>query len=197
MFHRETHRFAPGPAARAARPGITRASGRDNIASRPDRTGVTSVASTLWGAGSLDGGMSQTTELEQSGRSGAGRQRVANQKPAGQVDASPAELLELLDAEYTQEILEATGREARSARELAERCGASRPTVYRRLNSLQEVGLVDTEMEYDADGHHRALFEATLEAVSVDVTGDGLSVTVTTTTPDEPPTRTLRRGSRS
>ncbi len=109
---------------------------------------------------------------------------------------SPTELLGLLDAEYTQEILEAVGREARSARELAELCGASRPTVYRRLNSLQAAGLVETEVEYDADGHHRTVFETTLEAVSVDVTDDGLSVTVTTTTPDEPATRAEQRRSR-
>jgi predicted transcriptional regulator len=139
--------------------------------------------------------MTQTTGLERSERPTPDGQRAANDETA-QVDVSPAELLELLDAEYTQEILEAVGREAKSARELAERCGASRPTVYRRLNSLQEAGLVDTEMEYDADGHHRAVFEATLEAVSVDVTGDGLSVTVTTTTPDEPATSAPGRRSR-
>jgi DNA-binding transcriptional ArsR family regulator len=140
--------------------------------------------------------MSEAVGFERSGRSSADKQPAASEEAADQVDVSPAELLQLLDAEYTQEILEAVGRESRSARELAELCGASRPTVYRRLNSLQEAGLVDTEMEYDADGHHRAVFEATLEAVSVDVTGDGLSVTVTTTTSDEPGSRAQRRRSR-
>jgi len=100
----------------------------------------------------------------------------------------------LLDAEYTQAVLEAVGEEAKSAGEVAELCDASRPTVYRRLNSLQEVGLVDTEMEYDADGHHRTVFEATLELVSVDVTGDSLSMTVTRHDP-EPGTRAERRRS--
>lgn len=140
--------------------------------------------------------MSEAIGFERSGRSSADKQPAASEEAADQVEVSPAELLELLDAEYTQEILEAMGRKARSARELAEACGASRPTVYRRLNSLREAGLVDTEMEYDADGHHRAVFEATLEAVSVDMTGDGLSVTVTTTASDEPATRARRRRSR-
>lgn len=140
--------------------------------------------------------MSEAIGFERSERSSAERQRAADGEVTDQGGVSPAALLDLLDAEYTQEILEAMGREPKSARELAELCGASRPTVYRRLNSLQEAGLVDTDMEYDADGHHRAVFEATLEAVAVDVTGDGLSVTVTTTTPDEPATRAQRRRSR-
>ncbi len=141
--------------------------------------------------------MSEAIGLERPTQSRTGRQNTKDeQAERTQPDVSPAELLELLDAEYTQEILKAVGREAMSARELAGQCGASRPTVYRRLNSLQEAGLVDTEMEYDADGHHRAVFEATLEAVSVDVTGDGLSMTVTTSTADEPSTRAERRRSR-
>ncbi|MFT4881156.1 MAG: putative transcriptional regulator [Natronomonas sp.] len=155
-----------------------------------------SVAGTLWYEGADRGGMSEAAGFERSRRSNAEARQTANGEAANQVEASPTELLELLDAEYTQEILEAVSREARSARELAELCGASRPTVYRRLNSLQAAGLVETEVEYDADGHHRTVFETTLEAVSVDVTDDGLSVTVTTATTDEPTTRAEQRRSR-
>jgi hypothetical protein len=39
---------------------------------------------------------------------------------------------------------------------------------------------------YDADGHHRTVYEATLEAVAVDVAAGGVSVSVATTdSPDE------------
>lgn len=95
------------------------------------------------------------------------------------IEPSSEEILGLLDAEYTQSILEATRDESKSARTLAEECGASRPTVYRRLNSLQDAGLIESSMVYDADGHHRTVFEATLEAVSFSVTANGLSVTIT------------------
>lgn len=95
------------------------------------------------------------------------------------IEPSSEEVLNLLDAEYTQSILEATRNEAKSARSLAEECGASRPTVYRRLNSLQEAGLIESSVVYDPDGHHRTVFEATLEAVSFSVTANGLSVTIT------------------
>jgi predicted transcriptional regulator len=99
------------------------------------------------------------------------------------------ELLELLDTEYTQRILEAVRTEPKPARALAEECDASRPTVYRRLNSLQEAGLVETSMTYDADGHHRTVFEATLESITVDVRDDGFSVTITTSAKDRSPSR--------
>lgn len=101
---------------------------------------------------------------------------------AGETDREtpPGEILPVLDAEYAQRILEAIRTEAKPARRIAAECDVSRPTVYRRLNALEEAGLVETGMSYDADGHHRTVFEATLEALSVDLTEDGLAVTVTT-----------------
>jgi response regulator of citrate/malate metabolism len=96
----------------------------------------------------------------------------------GEPDPEPEELLALLNAEYTQAILTAIQTEAKAARTLAEECNASRATVYRRLNRLQEAGLVDSDMVYDADGHHRAVFETTLDAIRLDVTASGLSASV-------------------
>ena len=107
-------------------------------------------------------------------------------------ERAPTDLLALLNAEYTQSILETIRAEAKSARAIAEECGASRTTVYRRLNALEGAGFVDSTMTYDADGHHRTVFETTLETVSVDVTRDGLSVTVTTSDADRPSTRAPR-----
>jgi DNA-binding HxlR family transcriptional regulator len=97
---------------------------------------------------------------------------------------TPATVLEVLDAAYTQDILEAIQPEPKSARELAEECGASRPTVYRRLNSLQDAGLVGTDMLVDADGHHRTVFEPTVERVAVELTDAGLAVRVDGEAPD-------------
>jgi DNA-binding HxlR family transcriptional regulator len=106
--------------------------------------------------------------------------------------AASEELLALLDADYTQSILEAIRTEAKSARALVEECGASRPTIYRRLNSLEEAGLVESAIAYDPDGHHRTAFEATLETVAVDMTDDELSVSVSTKEPDRTPTQTIQ-----
>jgi predicted transcriptional regulator len=98
---------------------------------------------------------------------------------------APTDLLSLLNAEYTQTILETVWAESKPARAIAEACGASRTTVYRRLNALEDAGLISSYVVYDPDGHHRTVFETTLEAVSVDVTSDGLSVTVTTSDPGQ------------
>jgi DNA-binding transcriptional ArsR family regulator len=102
-------------------------------------------------------------------------------------DVAPTTLLELLDDEYARGILEATVEEAVPARELAERLDASRATVYRRLERLEEAGLVEPAMTYDVDGYHRKVFRATLRSVTVTLEGGAVeaSVDVTDVT-DEP-----------
>jgi len=114
--------------------------------------------------------MNRTTALDRSTPTGPTEREL------------PAEdLLALLEADYTRTILAAIRSDPKPARALVEECGASRPTIYRRLNSLQDAGLVESRMAYDPDGHHRTVFESTLERVAIDVTDDGLSVTVITT----------------
>ena len=132
--------------------------------------------------------MSEAVALERAEeRSHTGRTtpREREREREREPEVSTGELLGLLDAEYTRTILEEAGEGAKSARAIAEACGASRATVYRRLDCLQDVGLVETGMEIDADGHHRTVFESTLESVSVDVTEEGLSTTVTTSAPEQ------------
>lgn len=79
----------------------------------------------------------------------------------------PEELLSLLGEDYTHDILAMTREEAVPAREIADRLDISRPTVYRRLNSLQEAGLVDTSLALHSEGHHRQQFRATVDEVSL------------------------------
>jgi DNA-binding transcriptional ArsR family regulator len=100
----------------------------------------------------------------------------------GDTEAAPttSEFVELLDARYTKALLEAIRTEAKPARVLAEECGASRPTVYRRLNSLVDAGLVESRMSYDTDGHHRTVFKAAVERVTVELDDSGLSLTLST-----------------
>jgi predicted transcriptional regulator len=121
----------------------------------------------------------ETMSLKQLERPGAG----GTEQDAGE-EPEPTDLLRLLNAEYTQAILEAIRLDAKPARAIAEEVGASRPTVYRRLNALDDAGLIDSDTAYDADGHHRTVFETTLEAVSVDLASDGFSMTITTTGSD-------------
>ena len=90
--------------------------------------------------------------------------------------AEGKELLDLLSDQYTARILEALSVEPRTARELASLCDMSRPTVYRRLDRLQEHGLASTDEELDPDGHHRKVFATCLERVTVELVNDDPTV---------------------
>jgi DNA-binding transcriptional ArsR family regulator len=111
------------------------------------------------------------------------RHRATRSSDAGSgsradVATPPSDLFELLNDDYSRTILRATVEESLSARELIDRCDASKPTVYRRLNRLDDAGLVETRMAYDPDGHHRQTYRATIDSVTVSVTGEGIETDV-------------------
>jgi DNA-binding HxlR family transcriptional regulator len=83
--------------------------------------------------------------------------------------AEGTEILDLLGDEYTSRILEALSVEPRPARELVSVCDMSRPTVYRRLDRLENHDLVSTDTTIDPDGHHRKVFATTLERVTIEL----------------------------
>lgn len=85
---------------------------------------------------------------------------------------------ELLEDEYARSILAETSTEALSATELAERCEASSPTVYRRLERLQELNLVEAEQRLDPDGHHYRRFSTRLERVTIELVDGEYQVSV-------------------
>jgi DNA-binding transcriptional ArsR family regulator len=82
------------------------------------------------------------------------------------------QLLPLLGDECVMEILQAIGDTAAPARDIAETVGVSRTTVYRRLDRLQEAGLVQTSMLYNPDGHHKQQYELAVDRVHLNI-GDG------------------------
>ena len=88
------------------------------------------------------------------------------------------EVLSLLDDEYARTILIETSKEPMSADALAERCDASPPTIYRRIERLAEHDLVASEQQLDPDGHHYKTYEARLDRVSVELEDGRLDVDV-------------------
>ncbi|WP_440991504.1 ArsR/SmtB family transcription factor [Haloarchaeobius baliensis] len=82
-------------------------------------------------------------------------------------DVDRAEVLRLLDDEYARAILTATSRAQMSAKELADTIDASPPTVYRRVEDLQDAGLLVEQMQYEASGHHHAVYRTAVERVTV------------------------------
>lgn len=89
-------------------------------------------------------------------------------------DVAFDELLDLLGDEYACEIMQALAGGPMPARALAERCGMSRPTVYRRLDRLTAAGVVASRLRPAADGHHRQEFRLVLDAVEFRVREDGI-----------------------
>ncbi|WP_255151759.1 ArsR/SmtB family transcription factor [Halorarius halobius] len=76
-------------------------------------------------------------------------------------------------------ILTETSMEPASADELAERCDASGPTIYRRLDDLRACDLVEERTRPDpAGGHHRTEYAATLERVTVELDDGTFSLRV-------------------
>lgn len=80
-----------------------------------------------------------------------------------------ATVLSLLDESRVRFILAETSQQAMSATELAERCDASLPTVYRHVEELADAGLVSEHTRPRSDGHHDTVYAATLERVVVEL----------------------------
>lgn len=91
---------------------------------------------------------------------------------------------ELLEDEYARSILAETSTEPLSAAELIERCDASSPTVYRRLERLEEFDMIESEQALDPDGHHYQRFSARLERVTIELTDGSYQVSVDRTEED-------------
>ncbi len=93
-------------------------------------------------------------------------------RPEDECPVESTQLLPLLGDEYVIEILRTIGEAAAPAREIAEEVGVSRATVYRRLDRLEEAGLVQASMLYNPDGHHKQQYEVAVDRVHLDI-GDG------------------------
>lgn len=94
------------------------------------------------------------------------------------------EILDVVHDEYARAILRQVSAEALSGPELIERLDASKPTVYRRLSTLEDLDLVAARIRPHDDGGQRKVYVADLEAVHVHFGADGVSVTVDRATND-------------
>lgn len=73
----------------------------------------------------------------------------------------------LLDDEYARSILTATCQHPMSVTELTEACEASRSTIYRRAERLEEAGLLSERTRPRADGHHDTVYAANLDRFEI------------------------------
>ena len=85
----------------------------------------------------------------------------------------------LLEDETTRAILTETSQQPMSASTLAERCDASGPTIYRRLERLRDCELVVERTNPDPEaGHHRKVYAPNLRRVTIELRDGSFTVDV-------------------
>ena len=77
------------------------------------------------------------------------------------------DILDLLSDEYARDILAATSVKPMSAKQLADQCEMSQPTVYRRVEWLREHGLIEEQTRIETGGNDYGVFAATLSEFSL------------------------------
>lgn len=81
----------------------------------------------------------------------------------------PDTLFDVFGSESARNILALASVESMSAHELADHLDISEPTVYRRLNVLQNYDLVAEDTRIDDDGNHYKTYETNLERVAFEI----------------------------
>lgn len=90
----------------------------------------------------------------------------------------PESVFDVLGNEHVRQILALASVEPVSADDLADHTDASQPTVYRRVNVLQEYDMLTEETELDDEGNHYKTYRTTLERVCFDVEDGGFTVDI-------------------
>jgi DNA-binding transcriptional ArsR family regulator len=93
-------------------------------------------------------------------------------------ERSVEEVLDTIGDDYARQILASLSRESRPAKELAEVCDISLPTVYRRLELLEEQELVTGYTETDEDGNEFKLYECNFESTVISLDDDEYDVRI-------------------
>lgn len=97
---------------------------------------------------------------------------------AEQSPVEPETLLELLGDEYTYRVFQAVVERPRTGSELIEAADVSKATVYRRLDRLEEAGLVESTMRIATDGNHCKQFHATARSLEVTFDESGFDASI-------------------
>ena len=93
-------------------------------------------------------------------------------------DRSIEEILDTIGDKHARKVLASISREARSAKELAEECDMSLPTVYRRIEMLDEYDLVTAHTLVADDGNHYKVYESNFESTVISLEDDQYRVQI-------------------
>jgi len=113
----------------------------------------------------------------------------AQARTARSVEAG--EVLAALDDEDCRQLLRAAAGTAMSASELAEECDLPLSTTYRKVDILEEAGLLAEELRLCPSGKHTSEYTLSVESLEFSLGPDGIEMAVTDRTDERKATRVL------
>lgn len=85
-------------------------------------------------------------------------------------------LLSVLEDADCRAVLEATGEEALSAKEIGDRCSIPSSTVYRKVEKLTDVGLLEERLRIHRTGKHTSEYSRRVEEIALTIGDSGTEV---------------------
>lgn len=89
---------------------------------------------------------------------------------------APTDIFDVFGDTLARRILILASERPLSADELAEHLDVSEPTIYRRLNALQDYDLLSQQRQLDPEGNHYQTVETTLRKVVLEIEEGGYNV---------------------
>ncbi len=93
-------------------------------------------------------------------------------------DRSIEDVLDTIGDQHARHVLAAISHDPKSAKELAEECDMSLPTVYRRIEMLTEYDLVTERTLVADDGNHYKVYESNFESTVITLEDDEYRVRI-------------------
>ena len=88
------------------------------------------------------------------------------------------EVLDTIGDQHARRVLAAISREPKSAKQLAGECDLSLPTVYRRIEILEDHDLVKDRTLVAEDGNHYKVYESNFESTVISLEDDEYRVRI-------------------
>lgn len=93
-------------------------------------------------------------------------------------EESVEKLLRTLEDGDCRRILQCLQQAPSSAMELAESCDVAQSTIYRKLDSLEEAGLVSARIRVNKTGGHTREYNTSLQSLRVECGASGIELVV-------------------
>ena len=106
-------------------------------------------------------------------------QRPSAQSEEGVSDeARISDLLDALDDPDCRAVLEVTGAEPLSAKDIVERCEIPSSTAYRKIEKLVDLGLLREGIRIRSSGKHASEYSRCIEGIELSIDEDGSELRV-------------------